>query len=382
MSDEERTAVQEWWAASDRGDRGRDDRLRHGHRQGRRALRLPLQPAQGARELLARRSAAPGRDGAPAIVRAARLPGRRARRSRTSPTATRRPARRSPACSPSCSQPRGRRVRRRRVRALDSPRRAPARAPDAAHLPRARRASCGRARLSTPATGCGRPAASLDESSVASTRARADFLRRLIAAARRAASGRRIAPDDAAAALGEERSRIVAALEYLDEQGLVELKAAEARQRYTVAARRTTRPRSSSAGGALRTPRARRDRAHPERARARDPDGCQVRALVAYFGETRAEPCGHCSHCLTGSAQQLPQLEPRPQIDAVVDEAALDSLRSSNPDSLGTPRKAARFLAGITSPATTRAKLTRHRLFGSLADRRFLEIVAWCEGKD
>jgi ATP-dependent DNA helicase RecQ len=60
---------------------------------------------------------------------------------------------------------------------------------------------------------------------------------------------------------------------------------------------------------------------------------------------------------------------------------ALDDLRSSNPDSLGTARQAARFLAGITSPATTRAKLTRHPLFGALAERRFLDILAWCKAQ-
>jgi ATP-dependent DNA helicase RecQ len=212
---------------------------------------------------------------------------------------------------------------------------------------------------------------------------RADFLHRLIASGETGRTWTTIAPDKAASALGEQRSRIVAALEYLDQQGLVELKAAEVRQRYTVTAMPDAQDELVER---LLERFARRERSETERIQSVltlvTHDGCQVQALIAYFGETRAEPCGHCSHCLTGSAQQLPQLEPRPQIDAVVDEAALDSLRSSNPDSLGTPRQAARFLAGITSPATTRAKLTRHRLFGSLADRRFLEIVAWCEGKD
>ena len=50
-SAEERAAVQDWWMAVDRDDRGGDDRLRHGHRQGRHPLRLPLQPAQEPREL-------------------------------------------------------------------------------------------------------------------------------------------------------------------------------------------------------------------------------------------------------------------------------------------------------------------------------------------
>jgi len=108
-------------------------------------------------------------------------------------------------------------------------------------------------------------------------------------------------------------------------------------------------------------------------------DGCQVCGLVGYFGETRTERCGHCSHCLTGRAQQLPEPEPKPSIESSVDVDALAALRDTNPDALGTPRQQARFLAGITSPATTRAKLTRDPFFGSLADRRFADVLAWCE---
>jgi ATP-dependent DNA helicase RecQ len=65
----------------------------------------------------------------------------------------------------------------------------------------------------------------------------------------------------------------------------------------------------------------------------------------------------------------------------IVDAAALAELRSSNPDALGTARQIARFLAGITSPATTRARLTRHPLFGLLADRRFLDVLVWCRAQ-
>ena len=104
-----------------------------------------------------------------------------------------------------------------------------------------------------------------------------------------------------------------------------------------------------------------------------------MRALVGYFGETRTEPCGHCSHCLTGRAQQLPEPEPKPPIETSVDADALAALRDRHPDALGTPRQQARFLAGITSPATTRAKLTKDPLFGSLAERRFSDVLAWCE---
>jgi len=212
---------------------------------------------------------------------------------------------------------------------------------------------------------------------------RAGFLRRLIESGKTGRTWTTITPDEAASALGEERSRIVAALEYLDGQGLIELQAAEVRQRYTV----TARPDSQDGLVERLLERfARRERSETERIQnvlsLVTHHGCQVQALVAYFGETRTEACGHCSHCLNGRVQQLPRAEPSPPIETVVDAAALAALRSSNPDPLGTLRQAARFLAGITSPATTRAKLTRHPLFGTLADRRFLDIVAWCKAQN
>ncbi len=108
-------------------------------------------------------------------------------------------------------------------------------------------------------------------------------------------------------------------------------------------------------------------------------DGCQVRELAAYFGEERAEPCGHCTHCLTGHPQQLPDPEPQPELEAQVDRAAVEALRAANPEALGSPRQLARFLCGITSPATTKAKLTREPLFGALAAHRFLDVLPWCE---
>jgi ATP-dependent DNA helicase RecQ len=208
---------------------------------------------------------------------------------------------------------------------------------------------------------------------------RAAFLCRLIASGTTARTWTTITPDESAAALGEERTRIVAALGHLDQVGLAEVEAAEVRQRYTLVAR----PESEADVVAQLLERfARRERSEVERIQRVlslvTQDGCQVRALVAYFGELRDEPCGHCTHCLSGSAAQFAEPEPTPQIESILDVTEFAGVRLDNPDALGTPRQAARFLAGITSPATTRAKLTRHPLFAALSDRRFLEILAWC----
>jgi ATP-dependent DNA helicase RecQ len=103
-------------------------------------------------------------------------------------------------------------------------------------------------------------------------------------------------------------------------------------------------------------------------------DGCQVQSLVGYFGETRAEPCGHCTFCLRGVAQRLP--EAAAPLAPELDRAVLAELAAEHPTALGTARQRARFLCGLTSPATTKAKLSRHALFGALAEQRFADVLA------
>jgi ATP-dependent DNA helicase RecQ len=211
---------------------------------------------------------------------------------------------------------------------------------------------------------------------------RADFLRRVLASGKTGRVWTALAPDEVAAALDEDRSRIIAALGYLEQQGLVELQAADARQRYTL----------------LRQPASREDLLTEivERFERREQgeveriarvvalvthDGCQVNELVRYFGEERATACGHCSHCLGGALRELPARTTPLPIERRVDLAALEGLRAEHPEALGEPRQQARFLCGLTSPATTQAKLTRHALFGCCDDVPFADLLAWCPAR-
>ncbi len=209
---------------------------------------------------------------------------------------------------------------------------------------------------------------------------RAAFLERVVASGKTGRIWTSIDPEASAAALGEDRERIVAALGYLEQQGLVELKPSEARQRYTLLAR------PASDDGVLDRLVARfEQREQAETTRIQrvvslvTHDGCQVNELVAYFGEERATPCGHCSFCLTGEPQRLPPPEQAPEIDTLVDRSELQALAAMHPDALGAPRQRARFLCGITSPATSRAKLTRGSQFGALATLRFADVLRWAE---
>ena len=161
---------------------------------------------------------------------------------------------------------------------------------------------------------------------------RAGFLRRVVAAGKTGRTWTTLDPDAVAAALGEERSRIVAALEHLDERRLIELQAAEARQRFTV----VRRPDSlSELRERLAERSERREQVESERIERVvslvTNDGCQVNALVAYFGEERDEPCGHCSFCLGQMAQALPPAEPLPEIASLVDARALGASAGGAP---------------------------------------------------
>jgi ATP-dependent DNA helicase RecQ len=209
--------------------------------------------------------------------------------------------------------------------------------------------------------------------------ARSAFLRRVVEAGKKGRVWTSLAPDEVAAALGEDRARIVSALGYLEDQGLVELQPAEARQRYAVLAVPAER---AALAGELLARFERRERAEIERIQSVlalvTAGQCQVQALVAYFGEVRPDPCGHCSHCLHGMVA-LPAASPLPAAEAVVDPARLGGLRSEHPAALGQPRQLARFLCGLTSPATTRERLARHELYGALAAHRFADVLALCE---
>ena len=54
-------------------------------------------------------------------------------------------------------------------------------------------------------------------------------------------------------------------------------------------------------------------------------------------------------------------------------------LRAEKHEALRTPRQLARFLCGISSPATTRAKLRKRPEFGQWSHIRFADVLALAE---
>ena len=114
---------------------------------------------------------------------------------------------------------------------------------------------------------------------------RADFLRRVLASGKEGRIWTGVDPD---AVPGEERERVVKALGYLEQRGLVELKVADVRQRFTLLKQP---PSLDELRDRLAERFDRREQSEAERIERVvalvEHDGCQVQSLVGYFGEPR-----------------------------------------------------------------------------------------------
>ena len=197
--------------------------------------------------------------------------------------------------------------------------------------------------------------------------ARQRFLKALFASAKRGTRLLTLDLDTSAAAIGESRDRIVKALRYLEESGDIELKPAGLRHRFRLLpeAKNRTPHEVASRLFEIFTNREARDLERLDGIVAFATDrGCLTARLLAYFGETMEKPCGHCGGCEGRVAGVLPAA-PVPEI-TTTDIAAIESLRREGHAALRSKRALARFLCGLTSPATTRDRLNRHDAFGML----------------
>lgn len=186
-------------------------------------------------------------------------------------------------------------------------------------------------------------------------------------------------PDAMAETLGTSRERITQALDRLGEREQLEVKASGSRLRFRV----VRRPDDLDAlAESLNARLAQRERAEVERLAQvlalAGHDGCQTGALTEHFGETRSEPCGHCHWCAKGAIRiptrneaEIPEATWQ-RVEALLADDAAEALRQ--------PRALARFLCGVTSPRLTRARLTRHELFGSMAEIPFPTVLARADG--
>jgi ATP-dependent DNA helicase RecQ len=203
---------------------------------------------------------------------------------------------------------------------------------------------------------------------------RAAFLQSIFACAKRARTWATIDLDEAAKQLQSSRERLSRAFGYLEEKGDIVLRVAGVRQGYRRKAGRADRAALERSLVERFETRERNDVARTRQVLALiEESGCIVRRLLGHFGEELGCECGHCGPCLGEHPVRLPVRER--SIGPRMNAKELAELRAAHPEALATPRQLARFLCGLASPRLTRAKLTRHSLYGRLEATSFQVVM-------
>ncbi|MCL4218777.1 MAG: RecQ family zinc-binding domain-containing protein, partial [Candidatus Hydrogenedentes bacterium] len=207
---------------------------------------------------------------------------------------------------------------------------------------------------------------------------RAEFLRRVFRHAQKGKTWLSLDVDEISQMIDEPRTRIVAALSYLEEVGDLILQAAGVRQGYRV----RELPADQEGLCATLIERFQKREAN-DIARIQaviefaEHDGCITRHLLGYFGEERGD-CGHCCRCQGVRAQPVPPAS-HPPLNGVQPDQ-LRQLAKEGKGALATPLQRTRFLCGISSPATTRAKLRSHPMFGVFESVPFGKVLDYVSG--
>ncbi len=220
---------------------------------------------------------------------------------------------------------------------------------------------------------------------------RQSFLRSLFATGKDGRLWTTIDPASAAQELGCDRERIIKALTHLESHGDIVLKPSGIRHAY----RRLKEPENlATLTKRMQDLFLRREEQDVDRLQQvvdyAEETRCFNQHLLHHFGEKMAEGCGHCAHCLgePGEAGGLPEA-PAPEL-TTEHTAPIQTLLNEKHAPLRTPRQLARFLCGLTSPATTRAwytpaggkrraRLVSHDAFALLEDHPFADVLAYCD---
>ena len=175
-----------------------------------------------------------------------------------------------------------------------------------------------------------------------------------------------------------DRSRVITALDYLDQQGLMELQTKQMTNVYQVF------PDAITADLTAKLAQRFTDKEYSEITRIHflldffASKSCLNWQLANYFSDNNLQqPCGHCSVC-AGEIITLPEvarLKPLYEYDA-------QQLTAEIKNKLGkhhSDRLVARFLCGLTTPIFTRLKARQLTGFAALEKYRFAEVLKWVQ---
>lgn len=179
--------------------------------------------------------------------------------------------------------------------------------------------------------------------------------------------------------LGQPRDRMMRALGYLEEKGLIELQASGLRQGY----KKLVQPEGDALLDKLVCLFGTREQRDVERVdqviHYANSRRCFAGQLLDYFGESGVEACGVCSRCVD-PGQAVRKVETPIREIRDIDVAEMRAIIAEDHPALLQARQIARFLCGLPSPAASRGKLKKHASFGSLVLLPFNVVLKAVEG--
>jgi ATP-dependent DNA helicase RecQ len=171
-----------------------------------------------------------------------------------------------------------------------------------------------------------------------------------------------------------DRSRIVKAVEYMNEQNWLEVQVSDLVHGYRWL-RRIEQPKTLADKLYKRLA----DRERGEIVRLDDmfelakAGNCQSQTLSQHFGESLPKPCGHCTACLGQGPWTIPETSSQRVGSSSL--KAIEELAAEFPDRFTTARDRARFLCGLSTPSFVRSRLTRHASYGVCDRIPFSEVL-------
>jgi len=209
---------------------------------------------------------------------------------------------------------------------------------------------------------------------------RQDFLSTLFSCADKANIWFTLDTGRAMQKLAVDRDKILAAMEWCDQQGHLELQLQGFRHLYRRSDQQIDRDqlKASMIERFMQHEKQEIDRVALMLGYASS-DSCLTQKLLAYFGE-EIEACGHCGICLGEAAASIPPTE---ELSCKIETLQkMRSLQQQQPAALGSARQAARFLCGLSSPATSAARLRGNPLFESCVHIPFGRVMQQLQGAE
>jgi ATP-dependent DNA helicase RecQ len=173
------------------------------------------------------------------------------------------------------------------------------------------------------------------------------------------------------------RQRILAALEYFDEKGWIELQSKQAVEVYDILTQAFDVDVLAEKMFALFKKKERLEiqRIH-NMVSFFESDACISKQLAEYFGEQlENEHCGHCSFCKNGKAVLQNTTELKPLSDFIYKDITEEFIQAAGGHI--SEANITKFLCGIYTPVFTKLKIRKLPYFGILENYPFLEVKNW-----